>query len=72
MDPQNVFQLAIRLLLAAMCAVLLVEGYDVLELLRLLQLFSEECFQEFVFWQRADIQDHVVPVILELLEIVPF
>ena len=72
MEPQNVLQLAIRLLLASMRAVLLIEGHDILELLRLLQLFSEECLQEFVFWQRANVQGHVVPVMLELLEIVSF
>ena len=35
-------------------------------------MFSEECFEKFVFWQRANVQGHVVPVVLELLEIVSF
>ena len=71
MEPQNVLQLAIRLLLASMRAVLLIEGHDILELLGFLQLLSEECFKELVFRQRANIQGHVVPVILKLLEVVP-
>ena len=71
MEPQNVLQLLIRLCFASMRAVLLVEGHDILELLGLFQLLSEECFQELFFRQGANIQDHVVPVVLELLEVVP-
>ena len=54
-----------------MCAVLLVEGHDILELFRFLKLLSEKCFKELIFRQRSNIQGHVVPVILKLLEVVP-
>ena len=71
MDSQNVLQLVIGPRFASMCAVLLVEGHDILELFRFLKLLSEKCFEELIFGQRSNVQGHVVPVILELLEVVP-
>ena len=71
MEPKDVLQLLIRLLFASVRAVLLVERHDVLELLGFLQLLSKEGLQEPFLRQRANIQDHVVPVVLELLEVVP-
>ena len=71
MEPQDVLQLVIRLFFASMRAVLLVEGHDILELFGFLKLLSEECFKELIFRQRTHVQGHVVPVILELLEVVP-
>ena len=71
MKSQNVLQLVIRPCFASMRAVLLVEGHDILELFRFLKLLSEKCFQELIFGQGSDVQGHVVPIILELLEVVP-